>query len=192
MKRKEEEQRENAETENRKGEEEDELAAEVRTEFEAPVVSVPQDPPPLAIDIDIPSSILQDIEHPSILHDMSYSSEPFFNIPAAAVSSSTLSISTVSDLTPTELGEEIEESEDQVASRHDTFYFDDGNVEIVCGDTIFRVHSTVVSFSSSRLRDTLSPYTLLNAPMPDGCPRVVFKDSAEDFAVLLKMIYTPG
>jgi hypothetical protein len=28
--------------------------------------------------------------------------------------------------------------------------------------------------------------------MPEGCPRVVFKDSAEDFAVLLKMIYTPG
>ena len=62
----------------------------------------------------------------------------------------------------------------------------------MCGDTLFRIHSTIVSFSSTRLRDTLSPETLLNALMPEGCPRIVFEDSAEDIAVLLKMIYTPG
>jgi len=38
----------------------------------------------------------------------------------------------------------------------------------------------------------LSSSALLSAPMSEGCPRVVFKDSAEDFGVLLKMIYTPG
>ena len=56
----------------------------------------------------------------------------------------------------------------------------------------FRIHSAIVSFSSSRLRDMLSPYTPLNAPMPEGHPRIVFEDIAEDIAVLLKMIYTPG
>ena len=72
------------------------------------------------------------------------------------------------------------------------FYLENGDVEIVCGHTIFRIHSPIVSFSSANLRDMLSSPTLLNAPMPEGCPRVIFKDSAEDFAVLLKMIYTPG
>ena len=27
--------------------------------------------------------------------------------------------------------------------------------------------------------------------MPEGCPRTVFTDSAEDFGVLLKMIHDP-
>ena len=103
-----------------------------------------------------------------------------------------MSISTVSDLTPTELGEIEEGDGKRITTRHETFYLEDGNVEIMCGQTIFRVHSTVVSFFSLNLRDILSSSILLNAPMPGGCPRVVFKDSAEDFAVLLKMIYTPG
>ena len=120
------------------------------------------------------------------------SSETFVNIPATALSSPTLSISTVSDLTPTELSRDTEPTEEQATTRHDTFYFGDGNVEIVCGGTVFRVHSTTISFSSSKLRDLLSPSALLNAPMPEGCPRVVFDDSAEDFVVLLKMIHTPG
>ena len=156
---------------------------ETSAEVETPIAFVPRDLPVAAIDIGIPSSIL---------HDMEHSSETFTNTPAIGISSPTFSISTVSDLTPTELGEESEYGREQMATRHDTFYFEDGNVEIVCGDTVFRVHSTVVSFSSSKLRNMLSPTTLLNTPRPEGCPRVVFEDSAEDIAVLLKMIYTPG
>jgi len=92
----------------------------------------------------------------------------------------------------TEFDVDIGEGGERIPTRHETFYLEDGNVEIVCGHTVFRVHSTVVSFSSPNLRNMLSSSTLLNAPMPEGCPRVVFKDSAEDFAVLLKIIYTPG
>jgi hypothetical protein len=92
-----------------------------------------------------------------------------------------------------ELGDGIGGGSDQpIPVRHGTFYLEDGNVEIVCGHTVFRVYSPVVSFSSSKLRDMLSPATLLNAPMPEGCPRIAFADSAEDFEVLLKMIHTPG
>ena len=109
------------------------------------------------------------------------------HFPAGTVSSPTLSISTVSDLTPTELGE-IE----QTTARHDTFYFEDGNVEIMCGDTVFRIHSTVIGFSSPKLRDILSPSELLHAPIPEGRPRITISESAEDFEILLKMIYTPG
>ena len=87
--------------------------------------------------------------------------------------------------------QEIERSEEQTTIRHDTFYFEDGNVEIMCEHTVFRVHSTIISFSSSKLRDILSSSTILNASMPEGCPRISFTDSAEDFGVLLKMIYIP-
>ena len=166
------------------GEEEDAMAAEVTAEITTPVAFVPQDLPTVETDAGIPSSILQD--------DVWSSSKTFVNIPSTTVSSPTLSISTVSDLTPTELGEGVERDEEQATVRHDTFYFEDGNVEIVCGGTAFRVHSTIVSFSSPKLRDMLSPTTLLNAPMPEGCPQIVFVDNADDFGVLLKVIYTPG
>jgi len=62
----------------------------------------------------------------------------------------------------------------------------------VCGDTVFRVHSSIISFFSPNIRDLLSPSALINAPTPEGCPRVVFTDSADDFSVLLRMICMPG
>ena len=172
------------ETEECKGEEEDTLAAEVPAEIETPIAFVPRDLPTAAADIDLPSSILHGIES---------SSDTFVNIPDTILSSPALSISTVSDLTPTELGEEVEYSEDpETITRHDTFYFADGNVEIVCGGTVFRIHSTTISFSSPKLRDILSPSALLSAPTPGGYPRINLPDSAKDFAILLKLIHTPG
>ena len=163
------------------------ISAEVKT----PVAFVPQDLPDATVGIEIPSSTLQDFEPSSTFCDGDSSLKTFFDIPSGAVSP-TLTISTVSDLTPTELGEEIEPGEKQATTHHDTLYFEDGNVEIACGDTIFRVHSTIISFSSSGLREILSRSELLNAPTPEGRPRVTISDSADDFGVLLKMIYTPG
>ena len=165
---------------------------EVSAEVETPVAFVPQDLPTAEIGIEIPPSILQDIGFASAMHYADSSSEAIIDIPASSVSSPTLSISTMSDLTPTELGEIEQEQVQGQVTGHDTFYFEDGNVEIVCGDTIFRVHSTIVSFSSSELREMLSRSTLLNAPTPEGRPRIIISDSARDFAILLKMIYTPG
>jgi len=159
---------------------------------ETSVAFVPQDLPvthtPTA---DAPSSPILQAESLSMLRDLGYPTETFVDIPPTAVSSPTLSISTVSDLTPTELGEDIED-DNEVVVHHDTFYFEDGNVEILCGHTLFRVHSTTVSFSSLKLRDILSHSALLHAPTPEGRPRITFTDTAQDFAVLLKMIYTPG
>ena len=168
------------------------MADEVPAEIETPTALVPQTLPTILIDTDAPPSILQGGEPPPAAHGVDSSSVSFVNIPTTAVSSPTLSISTESDWTPTELSDGTERSEEQTTTRHDIFYFEDGNMEIACGGTLFRVHSTVVSFSSPKLRDMLSPSTLLNAPMPEGCPRIVFADSPEDFAVLLKMVYTPG
>ena len=169
------------------------MVAEIPAENENPVAFVPQDLP-ITTNIGIPGSpILRAIEPSSALHEGESSPDASTSDQTTAVSSPTLSISTVSDLTPTELGEDIgEDSDEQIQTRHETFYLEDGNVEIVCGHTVFRVHSPVVSFSSPNLRNALSPSTLLSAPMPEGYPRVAFKDNAEDFSVLLKMIYTPG
>ena len=177
------------------------MTPEVPAEVETPIAFVPQDLP-AGIDIGIPSSILRDIEYPSVLGDIEYpsvlgdvgrSSTASTNARITITSSPTLSISTISDFTSTELDDDIEEGDgERIPTPHEVFYLEDGNVEVVCGQTIFRVHSPIVSFSSSKLRDMFSPSTLLNAPMPEGCSRIVFKDSAEDFAVLLKMIYTPG
>lgn len=178
------------ETEGNQREREEGMAAtDVSAEIKTPVAFVPPDLPAAAIGIEIPASILQDIESSSVFSEGDNPLETFIDV-SSGTASPTLSISTVSDLTPAELGETGNGS-GQVAC-HDTFYFEDGNVEIVCGETIFRVHSTIVSFSSSELREILSQHALLNAPTPEGRPRITISDSAEDFTTLLKMIYTPG
>lgn len=176
----------------REGDGDGEAAAEIPAEVETPVAFPPQDLPAI-FDIVIPSQILQAIEPSPVSPDAEFPPDEFIDDRIATVPSPTLSISTVSDLNSTEFDEDIGEgSNEQIPTRHDTFYLEDGNVEIVCGYTIFRAHSPIISFSSPKLRDLLSPSALLNVPMPEGCPRVTFKDRAEDFAVLLKMIYTPG
>jgi hypothetical protein len=174
-------------------EQEDGAAAEVPVEIETPVAFVPRDLPIPATDIDISSSALQDVAPPSILDDTVSSSGTFVELPASTPSSPTFSISTISDLTPTELGKDTGEgSSEQMIIRHETFYFEDGNVEIISGGTIFRVHSTIVSFSSQKLRDILSQLALFHTSTPEGPPRITVTDSAVDFTALLKMIYMPG
>ena len=174
-------------------EKEDGAAAEVPEEIDTPTAFALQDLPFATVDIDIPYPILQAVASPPILGDVESSPGTFVEVPTGMPSSSTFSISTISDLTPTEFDEDTGEgSGKRMTIRHETFYFEDGNVEIMSGGTMFRVHSTVVSFSSPKLRDILSRSALLRAPTPEGCPRITVTDNAVDFAVLLKMIYTPG
>ena len=179
-------------TEEREGREEGDVASEIPGEVKPPVAFTPQVLPATTI-VGIPSPVLQVIETSSDLYDADHPPDAFADEQITTTSSPTLSISTISDSASTEFYEDSEEdSVECVPTRHGKFYLEDGNVEIVCEQTIFRVHSTVVSFSSPKLRGMLSSYFLLNAPMPEGCPRVVFNDGAKDFAVLLKMIYMPG
>jgi hypothetical protein len=171
----------------------DGAAAEVPVDIETPIAFVPRDLPIAEIEIDIPSSFSQGVAPPSTLRDVESPPETFVEIPTGTPSSPAFSISTISDLTPTEPGEDTREgSGKRTTTRHGTFDFEDGNVEIMSEGTIFRIHSTVISFSSPKLRDILSRSALLHAPTPEGCPRITVTDNAVDFAVLLKMIYTPG
>ena len=162
-------------------------------EVDTPIAFAPQDLPATHIGVGVPSSTLQGTEPVSAALVVDSSPDSFVDVRVSAVSSPTLSISTISDLTPTEAGDDIGEGGGElIPTHHETFYFRDGNVEIICGDTVFRVHSTIISFASSQLQDILSQSTLLHAPMPEGCPRINLADNAQDFAVLLKMVYTPG
>ena len=168
--------------------------AEVPTgEVDTPVAFVPQDLPTTHISVDASSSTLQGVDPVSVVRVVDSPPDSFVDVRASAVSSPTFSISTISDLTPTEADDDIgQDSGERMTTPHETFYFRDGNVELMCGDTVFRVHSTIISFASTQLQDILSQPALLRAPMPEGCPRITLTDNAQDFAVLLRMIYTPG
>jgi len=75
---------------------------------------------------------------------------------------------------------------------HETFYLEDGNAEVLCGNTLFRVHTTILFFHSPALRRMFAQTNLATAESPNGCPRILSTDAARDFATLLKMIYLPG
>jgi len=81
--------------------------------------------------------------------------------------------------------------EPETITPHDTFYLDDGSVEVVCSKTLFRVHTSALSFHSPVLRQMFSPANLTAAESPNGCPRIVSSGTPTDFATLLKVVYLP-
>jgi len=74
---------------------------------------------------------------------------------------------------------------------HETFYLKDGNVEVLCGNSLFRVHSTILSFHSPTLHQMFAESNLVTAESPDGCPRILASDLATDFVTLLNIVYLP-
>ena len=71
---------------------------------------------------------------------------------------------------------------------HETFYLEDGNVEVLCGNTLFRVHTTVLSFHSPALRQMFTQTNLVAAESPNGCPRILSSDAATDFVTVLNVV----
>ena len=106
--------------------------------------------------------------------------------------SPSITIATLSEFTVTDISDDESFIDPTVATLHGTFYLDDGNVEVLCGHTLFRVHTTILSFQSPVLRQMFSQTSLATAESPNGCSRILSSDTATDFATLLKMIYLPG
>ena len=75
---------------------------------------------------------------------------------------------------------------------HEAFYLEDGNAEVLCRSTLFRVHTTVLSFHSPTLRRMFTQTNLAAAESPNDCPRITASDTPQDFATLLKTVYLPG
>ena len=75
---------------------------------------------------------------------------------------------------------------------YDALYFEDGNVEVLCGNTLFRAHTSVLSRHSPVLSRMLTKENLAATESPNGCPRILSPETATDFAALLGAIYLPG
>jgi len=120
--------------------------------------------------------------------------------------SPSISISTLSDFTIADASDDeppdsptfTDTSDDESLAdptavvAHETFYLEDGNVEVLCGNTLFRAHVSALSLHSPALRRMFAQTNLVTAESPNGCPRILSSDTAKDFATLLMMIYLPG
>ena len=105
--------------------------------------------------------------------------------------SPSISIATLSDFTVADTSDDESPLDSATITPHDTFYLEDGNVEVLCGNTLFRVHASVVSFHSPVLGQMLAKANLAAAESPNGCPRIPSSDTVADFTTLLKIIYLP-
>jgi len=110
---------------------------------------------------------------------------------SSAPPSPSASITALSDFTIADSLDDEPILEPETITPHDMFYLDDGSVEVVCGKTLFRVHTSALSFHSPVLRQMFSPTNLTTAESPNGCPRIMSSSTSTDFATLLKVIYLP-
>ena len=114
-------------------------------------------------------------------------------IPSSPVTQSpSISISTLSDLTVPDPSDDESSTDSTGITPHGTLNFADGNVEVLCGKTLFRVHTSILSLHSPALRQMFAQASLAAAESPNGCPRILSSDKATDFATLLKTVYLPG
>jgi len=114
-------------------------------------------------------------------------------VPGSLVAHSpSISISALSGLTIADTSDDESLLGPTAVTPHDTFYLYDGNTEILCGNTLFRVHASTLSFHSAVLGQMFAKSNLATVESPNGCPRILSSDTAIDFATLLKVIYLPG
>lgn len=103
-------------------------------------------------------------------------------------------ISSTSELTITNSEDDREDEIDILSklSPHERFYLPDGNLLIICEETVFRVHTGLLTLNSRILREKLAPLKLIEAEQYEGCPCIYLPDKSHEFYVLLMVIYHPG
>ena len=88
--------------------------------------------------------------------------------------------------------DETEESDDTCdPTKHDTLWFEDGNIVLVAGNVAFKVHRSILSRQSAVFED------LFGIPQPDlaevetmdGSPVVRLHDSALELTVFIEALY---
>lgn len=73
---------------------------------------------------------------------------------------------------------------------HPALYFDDGNVILSCGSTLFRVHRSLLSKHSAVFRERFQPPAEDVKPqILRGFPHLILDDTSEDMEALLNVIY---
>ena len=110
---------------------------------------------PVITSLGLPNSGLE----PQVLHPPLFESvttpgmDPIPASPATPIiQSPSISIATLSDSMTVDSSDDELPIDPMATAPHETFYLDDGNVEVLCGNTLFRVHTTVLSFHSPALR----------------------------------------
>jgi hypothetical protein len=163
---------------------------------------------PVATSLGLPDTDLESqIPRPPPLEPVA-TPKPDVTIPSSPTTHSpSISIATLSDFTIADASDDehpidttiTDTSDDEfpiddltAAVPHETFNFEEGNVEVLCGNTLFRVHTSILSLHSPALRRVFSRTIMDAAESPNGCPRILSSDTATDFATLLKIIYLPG
>jgi len=159
-----------------------------------PEITVPksQDPAatPVATSLGLPG--VGERSQPPTLPSPAPANPSEWNPKSSVPPSPSTSISALSDFTIADSLDDELVLEPETITPHDTFYLEDGSVEVVCSKILFRVHTSALSFHSPVLRQMFSPANLTAAESPNGCPRIVSSDTPADFATLLKAIYLPG
>ena len=106
--------------------------------------------------------------------------------------SPSFSTASLSDFMITDASDDESPTDPATVFFHDRFYFEDGNIEVLCGgDTLFRAHTSILSLHSPVLRGMFAKANLAAAASPNGIPRIQSLDSVNDFVTLLKVIYLP-
>ena len=138
-------------------------------------------------------------EPPAVLDINSIPASPVTHSPSISVA--TFSDSTIADSSDDESsansvvsdtsGDQVP-ADSTVAAPYETFYLEDGNVEVLCRNALFRVHTSILYFRSPALRPMFAQTNLASAESPNGCPRILSSDTAADFSTLLKVVYLLG
>ncbi|TFK49208.1 hypothetical protein OE88DRAFT_1727034 [Heliocybe sulcata] len=81
---------------------------------------------------------------------------------------------------------------EETAKKCDQLWFDDGNVIILAGGTLFRIHRGILAAHSAVFQDILSAPRLEEPAIMDDCPFVQLPDDARDVEEFLKVYYVPG
>jgi hypothetical protein len=81
--------------------------------------------------------------------------------------------------------------ESKVFKDHETLYFEDGNVILKCGWTLFCVHRTLLSKHSETFRELFAPPDAGEKPQEffRGCLLITVDDNPADMESLLNVIY---
>ena len=74
---------------------------------------------------------------------------------------------------------------DAQLTKHPTLYFEDGNVIVKTGSTLFRVHRTILSKHSAVFRDLFAQ----NTQTLRGFPSLIVDDGKDDMENLINTIY---
>ena len=120
------------------------------------------------------------------------SPEPDIVHASPAIRSPSVSISTLSDITMADTSDDESPAVPAGITPHSTFYLEDGNVEVLCGSTLFRIHTSILSFHSSALHQVFGQASLESAESPNGCPRICSSDSTMDLPHFSRLYISQG